>query len=246
MVPVMTEATTAPAAPRPRRRLWWLGRRLLVRSAKLALVLALVPTLLVPTYLVVRPVSTLMLADLVMLRGFDRRWVPLLEISPNLVRAVMTSEDRHFCAHAGVDWDELVAVLDQADGGGPTRGASTIPMQVVKNLFLWSGRSYARKALEIPLALYADLAWSKWRMLEIYLNVVEWGPGIYGAEAAAQRYFGKPASELDRGEAALMATALPSPLTRNPAQPTERHARLARSLSRRAWVDATCLLHDAR
>jgi monofunctional biosynthetic peptidoglycan transglycosylase len=180
-----------------------------------------------------------------MLRGYDRRWVPLYKVSPNLVRAVMTSEDRHFCRHAGVDWDELFTVLDQADEGGPVRGASTISMQVAKNLFLWSGRSYVRKAIEIPLALYADLVWSKWRMLEIYLNVVEWGPGIYGAEAAAQHYFGKPAAELDRREAALMATALPSPLARNSAQPTELHARLAWRLSGRTWADATCLLHDA-
>src|SRR6185295_15301036 len=102
---------------------------------------------------------------------------------------------------------------------GPNRGASTVSMQVVKNLFLWKSRSYVRKALEIPLALYADLVWSKRRTMEIYLNVVELGPGIFGAEAAAQAYFHRPAKELTAGQAALLVAALPNPVERNPAKP---------------------------
>jgi membrane peptidoglycan carboxypeptidase len=106
------------------------------------------------------------------------------------VNSIIMSEDGQFCSHWGVDWGALNAVLDRE--GGPSRGASTIAMQTVKNLFLWSSRSYIRKGLEIPLAYYADFILSKRRIMEIYLNIAEWGPGIFGAEAAAQHYFNKP------------------------------------------------------
>ena len=122
--------------------------------------------------------------------------VPLSEISPNLVQAVIASEDQRYCLHNGVDWGALRDVVDDEDG--PSRGASTLPMQTVKNLFLWHGRSYLRKALEVPLALYFDAVVPKKRILEIYLNIAEWGPGIYGAEAAAQYHFGVPAAKLSR------------------------------------------------
>lgn len=243
-----TQAMTGKQAATDRQAAGWRQRLFsvatLVRAAKIAFVLALIPVLLVPAYLVLRPVSTLMLADLAMLRGYDRRWVSFEEISPHLVQSVVMSEDGRFCEHGGVDWDALFAVLEQADEDGPSRGASTISMQTAKNLFLWNGRSYLRKAMEIPLALYADLVWPKRRMIEIYLNVAEWGPGLYGAEAAAQTYFGKPAAKLSRREAALMAAALPNPLARNPAKPTRRQANLARIVERRAAQSGayvTCL-----
>jgi monofunctional biosynthetic peptidoglycan transglycosylase len=118
--------------------------------------------------------------------------------------------------------------------GEKTRGASTIVMQTGKNLFLWPGRSYLRKALELPLALYIDLVLSKKRIMEIYLNIAEWGPGIYGIEAASQYRFGRPASALTRRQAALLAVTLPSPETRNPAKPTKGLSRLARIIERRA------------
>src|SRR5690606_8639913 len=121
-----------------------------------------------------------------------------------------------FCQHAGIDWTELRAVVEAADEDGPSRGASTIPMQTAKNLFLWNGRSYIRKALELPVALYLDLIWSKRKMMENYLNIAEWGEGVFGAEAASRHYFGKSAKNLTRREAALLATALPNPLVRNP------------------------------
>jgi len=178
-------------------------------------------------YTVLPPVSTLMLGRYLTGRSVERTFVGLEAISPYLPAAVMASEDARFCQHAGVDWGALREVVEDADDDGPRRGASTIPMQVAKNLFLWPSRSYIRKGLELPLALWLDLAWSKRRMMEIYLNVAEWGEGIFGAEAAARAYFRKSAKDLTRREAALLAKALPNPLRRNPARPSPGHRRLA-------------------
>ncbi len=225
-----SEAETPPPAARRRtRRGRILGRIALVMAAIVAL-----PLLLVPVHALVRPVSTLMLYDLVTLSGYTRTWAPLESISPHLIRSVVMSEDGRFCTHGGVDWDALGAVLEAASEDGPARGASTVTMQTVKNLYLWNSRSYVRKGLELPLALYADLVWSKRRTMEIYLNIAEWGPNLYGAEAAAQAYFGKSAKALSRREAALMTAALPNPIARNPAKPTQRQSRIARLVERRA------------
>jgi monofunctional biosynthetic peptidoglycan transglycosylase len=174
-----------------------------------------------------------MLGRWLTLQSVERDYVPLEEISPYLPLAVMTSEDSRFCQHSGVDWNALQEVIEEADEDGPSRGASTIPMQVAKNLFLWPSRSYLRKGLEIPVALYLDLIWSKRRMMQVYLNVAEWGEGVFGAEAAAQKYFHKPAKNLTRREAALLARALPNPLRRNPAKPTARLSALAGQLQAR-------------
>jgi monofunctional glycosyltransferase len=162
--------------------------------------------------------STLMIGRWLTFQPVERRWVPLTQISPNLIRAVIAAEDQRFCEHSGVDWVELNSVLEDEDG--PSRGASTLTMQTAKNVFLWPGRSYVRKALEIPLAMAIDLAWPKQRIIEVYLNVAEWGDGLYGAEAAAQRYFRKPAARLSPAEAARLAGALPNPILRNPERPT--------------------------
>jgi monofunctional biosynthetic peptidoglycan transglycosylase len=194
--------------------------------------------LLTLLYTVVPPVSTLMLGRWLTLRGVERTAVSLDEISPHLTRAVISSEDGRFCQHGGVDWDALRQVIEEADDDGPSRGASTIPMQVAKNLFLWPSRSYLRKGMEIPLALVIDLAWSKRRLLENYLNIVELGDGVFGAEAAARRYFGKRARDLSASEAALLAAALPNPLARNPGRPSARHRALARRLVTRMDVAA--------
>jgi monofunctional glycosyltransferase len=179
------------------------------------------------SYLFLPPISTLMLARLVTLRPVERTLVSLDEVSPHLPLAVMTSEDGRFCQHGGVDWEILRNVVEAADEDGPVRGASTIPMQVAKNLFLWPSRSYIRKGLELPVAIYIDLIWSKRRMMEVYLNVAEWGEGTFGAQAASQRYFRKSVGDLTRREAALLATALPNPFRRNPARPSARHRVLA-------------------
>ncbi|WP_409565066.1 monofunctional biosynthetic peptidoglycan transglycosylase [Methylobacterium sp. J-090] len=205
------QAATRPARGRSLRRL--VGLAMLVPALVLGflLVMALV-------YSAVTPPSTLMLGRWVALKPVDRQSVPLAAISPHLVQAVIASEDQRFCLHNGVDWGALRDVVD--DEEGPSRGASTISMQTVKNVFLWPGRSVLRKGLEIPLALATDALWGKRRMLEVYLNVAEWGEGVFGAEAAAQRWFGKPARDLTRGEAALLAAVLPNPILRNPALPS--------------------------
>lgn len=162
--------------------------------------------------------STLMLGRWLTLQPVERQWVPLAEISPALIRAVIAAEDQRFCSHTGIDWVELNAVLDDEDG--PSRGASTLTMQTAKNVFLWPGRSYLRKGLELPLAMAMDFAWPKQRVIEVYLNVAEWGEGLFGAEAAAQRYFKKSAAGLTRIEATRLAAALPNPLLRNPGKPS--------------------------
>jgi monofunctional biosynthetic peptidoglycan transglycosylase len=198
------------------RYLLFLGLALLVALAGLILLWRVVP-----------PVSTLMLARWVTFRGVERTYVPLARISPRLVAAVVISEDALFCRHHGVDWGALNEVINEADEDGPSRGASTITMQTAKNLFLWPQRSTIRKGLEIPLALVLDRAWGKKRVLEVYLNIAEWGPGLFGAEAAARHYFHKSAADLTQREASLLATALPNPILRDASRPKRRQAVLA-------------------
>ena len=194
------------------------------------------PYVLIVLYAIdfIRPVSTLMLRDLVLLRGYDRQWVEFEDISPNLVQSVMMSEDGQYCRHAGVDWGQMRAVVNEALAGEQTRGASTIPMQTAKNLFLWNGRSFLRKAMELPLAVAADFVWSKRRLMEIYLNIAEWGPGIYGIEAAAQHHFNVPAAKLSRRQASLLAVSLPNPIDRNAGKPGRGLRSLAGVIERRA------------
>jgi monofunctional glycosyltransferase len=193
--------------------------------------LALAPILLlfclVALYRFAPPISTLMLARIVTHRPVDRQWVPLERISPLLQTAVIMSEDGQFCRHHGVDWAALAEVVGDISRGGPVRGASTLSMQTAKNLFLWPTRSYLRKGLEIPLALLVDFAWGKHRMLEIYLNIAEWGDGTFGAEAAARRYFKVDAADLTPHQAALLAAALPDPHDRNAARPSRMLSQIA-------------------
>ncbi len=207
------------------------GLTRLIRFALTGVVaLAALWLVLVTVHLVVAPRSTLMIARTIVGEPVDRRWAALDEISPVLARAVIASEDQLFCRHWGVDFGALGEVL--ADEGGPSRGASTITMQVVKNLYLWPGRSYLRKGLEIPMALLVDLIWSKPRIMEVYLNVAEWGDGVFGAEAAARRYFGKAARELSGFEAARLAAALPNPRLANPRAPNGASRRIANRMER--------------
>jgi monofunctional glycosyltransferase len=222
---VKSATAATPAAPTALRR--WL--RL---CAAVVVVLVLVPLLLVPLYLIVPPISTLMIYTRIVAGPIERDWVSFDDIAKPLVISVMTAEDARFCEHGGVDWGAIGEVIDDPDG--PSRGASTIAMQTVRNLFLWTSRSYVRKGFEIPLALYADLVWGKRRTIEIYLNIAEWGPGIFGIEAAAQRYFGRAARDLSQRQAALLAVALPNPAARNPAKPSGGMASRARVIERRA------------
>jgi len=169
--------------------------------------------------------------------GIDHRPVPLARVSPALLRAVIAAEDAHFFAHWGVDVDALRkarAWNERHAAQGRVRGASTITMQCARNVFLWQGRTYVRKALEIWFTGLLELFWSKRRILEVYLNVIEWGPGVYGVQAASEHYFNVPASRLDARQAALLAAVLPSPLERNPADPTPSVDRRATMIARRA------------
>ncbi|MFN3869230.1 MAG: monofunctional biosynthetic peptidoglycan transglycosylase, partial [Hyphomicrobiaceae bacterium] len=159
-------------------------------------------------------------------------FVPIARISPNLVHAVVASEDSRFCRHWGIDPEEVAAAIERARDGVP-RGASTITMQVAKNLFLWPSKSYVRKALEVPLTLAIEAMWSKRRIIEVYLNIAEWGPGVFGAEAAAQHHFRKAASALSRREAALLAVSLPNPIQRSAGKPGAGLSRLARIIEAR-------------
>lgn len=193
----------------------------------LVVFILVLPPVLTLIYSIVPPVSTLMLGRYAQLLWVDRQWVPLEEISPHLIRSVVTSEDSKFCEIGGVDWDALGKQIEVLQEGERPRGASTLTMQTAKNLFLWNDRSFVRKGLEIPLAVMLDAMLTKHRVLEIYLNIAEWGEGIFGAEAAAQAWFGKSAKDLSRVEAARLATSLPNPFLRNPAKPSRGHRKLA-------------------
>lgn len=213
--------------------------KLLRAAFGIGLALAFGVVALIFVYLFLTPVSTPMLARWILRDPVERQYVPLGRISPNLRSAVIASEDALFCRHGGVDWGALREVIDAADADGPARGASTIAMQTAKNLFLWPSRSFIRKAIEIPLALVIDFVWPKRRVLEVYLNIAEWGEGVFGAEAAARRYFHKGADSLDPREAALLAAALPNPRRRDPARPTRRHAALASNIMARVRTTET-------
>jgi monofunctional biosynthetic peptidoglycan transglycosylase len=220
-----------------------------LRAAVIALVaLMALPYLLAPLYNFGHPVSTVMLWRWITLQRVERDWVPLARVAPVLARSVIVAEDGRFCGHAGVDLQELQEVLAEAEELGDLedlRGGSTITQQVAKNLFLWQGRSYVRKALEFPLALWIDLVMPKRRILEIYLNVAEWGPdGTFGIEAGSRRAFGKPARSLSPREAALLAAMLPNPVRRDAKKPgrgLQRLAGLYVSRARRAGGADDCL-----
>lgn len=198
------------------------------------LVLLLLPTVLLAVYrLVPPPVTPLMMLRLIEGEGLEKDWMALDAIAPALPRAVIAAEDNRFCEHAGIDWGALGPELRRAVSGERARGASTISMQTVKNVLLWPGRDVVRKLLEALLTPQLELFWGKRRIMEVYLNVAEMGPGLYGAEAAARRFFGKPASRLTGREAALIAAVLPNPRRWSPAKPTRYIAQRARTIERR-------------
>lgn len=224
------------------RRTFWPS----LRAASWALVVGAV-TLGIPVLAVLLalrfvnpPTSMLMLTTRLSGEPVIQSWVPLERISPHLQRAVIMSKDGQFCRHHGVDLSELKRAIDRVESSGEMDGpgASTITMQVAKNLFLWPGRSAIRKGLEIPLAVAIDRVWPKRRVLEFYLNIAEWDPGIFGAEAAARYHFRKSASRLTEGEAALLAVTLPDPIGRSPARPGPGLIRLARVIDARVRESA--------
>ncbi|MEJ0078989.1 MAG: monofunctional biosynthetic peptidoglycan transglycosylase [Alphaproteobacteria bacterium] len=217
--------------------------RVLRAAVILVLIVLLLPYVLAPLYRIVDPVSALTLWRRSTGHRVERIWVPLGAIAPALPRAVMAAEDARFCVHHGIDFGELRAAIEDADDISEMRGGSTIAQQTAKNLFLWPGRSVVRKALEFPLALWLDLVLGKRRLMEIYLNIAEWGPnGEFGAEAAARHAFGKPARDLSAREAALLAAILPNPVARSAARPSPGVRRLAGIYEGRAGrITAECL-----
>jgi monofunctional biosynthetic peptidoglycan transglycosylase len=230
------DAPTAPEfVPAPQRRDW---RDLFRRAANVAFLVFggwfLAVLLLIAAYRFVNPpFSTLMALQWISGTPIHKEWVPLERISPNLTQAVIVAEDGRFCDHWGVDFIEAAHAIRRATDGYP-RGASTITMQVAKNLFLLPTKSYLRKMLEIPLTFIIELAWPKWRILEIYLNIVEWGPGVFGAEAASRSHFGRPAMTLTSRQAAQLAVALPNPIIRDAGSPGPRTSHRASIIQARA------------
>ncbi len=179
------------------------------------------------------PVTPLMVLRLFEGEGLDRDWKPRSAIAPDLFRAVIAAEDARFCDHFGFDPVELKKAFRDWQRGRRTRGASTITMQTAKNLFLWPGRSFARKVAEAYLTPWLEIGWSKTRVLELYVNIAEWGPGIYGVGAAARAYFDKSPDALTKNEAALLAAVLPNPRVWSPAKPSAYIRERARTIRAR-------------
>ena len=185
----------------------WLGHALKVLIA----ILILVHVYALALKWVPVPGTILMTQRTIAGEDFRRAIVPLEDISPNLVTAVIAAEDSRFCEHDGIDFQAVQKAIDERQAGGRLRGASTITQQTAKNVFFWNGGGFVRKAGEAWFALGIDTVWGKRRVMEQYLNTIEWGDGIFGAEAAARVRFGKPASDLTQYEAALLASVLPNP-----------------------------------
>ena len=210
-------------------------RRIAVGVATVVIVFLAAPYVIAPFYRFVDPVSMPMLWRWAIGARVERVWVPLDRISPALPLAVIGAEDGTFCHNRGIDLGAMREALEQYDDTGRERGASTITQQVAKNLFFWQGRSIIRKALEIPLAVWLNMALPKRRVLEIYLNIAQWGPnGEFGAEAGARYAFGKSARNLNAREAAELASILPSPALRSARNPSPLVRRLAGVYEHRA------------
>jgi len=165
------------------------------------------------------PMTILMAQQVIGGRGLDYRWRGLNDISPNLVYAAIAAEDARFCSHSGFDMEAIQKALQRNQEGGRVRGGSTISQQTAKNVFLWPSRDWIRKGLEAGYTVLIETVWSKRRVMEVYLNVAEWAPGVYGAEAAARHWFGKSARDLTPREAARLAAILPSPRRYDAARP---------------------------
>jgi monofunctional biosynthetic peptidoglycan transglycosylase len=213
--------------------------RSLVRALRLAVGLVvlvlLAPYALTVLYRFIDPVSTLMIKRRLTGAPVDHSFAALDRIAPVLPLTVLSSEDARFCIHHGVDWKELQDAIDDADDLREARGGSTITQQTVKNLFLWPGRSFVRKALELPLALWMDLVLPKRRVMELYLNVAEWGPtGQFGIESGSKFAFNQSARDLTASEAGLMAAILPNPVRRSAKRPSAGVRRLGATYRARA------------
>ena len=193
-----------PVAPEPRKK----GRPILIAL----LLLALLPLCGVLVHVVIPPPMTVLMAQQAVAgHGLDYRWRGLDDISPRLVEAAIAAEDSRFCAHSGFDMEAIEKALEANQRGRKVRGGSTISQQTAKNVFLWPSRDWVRKGLEAGYTVLIETVWPKRRIMEVYLNVAEWAPGVYGAEAAARHWFDKSARDLTPSEAARLAAILPSP-----------------------------------
>ena len=165
------------------------------------------------------PFTLLMLREFFAGNGMDYRWRALDDISPNLVASAIAAEDARFCSHSGFDLEAIQTAMKDNERGQRIRGGSTISQQTAKNVFLWPGRDWIRKGLEAGYTVLIEAVWGKRRIMEVYLNVAEMGPGVFGAEAAARYWFGKSASDLSPRQAARLAAILPSPRRYDPETP---------------------------
>jgi monofunctional biosynthetic peptidoglycan transglycosylase len=227
-------------APRRKRSLW---RRILFWTAALIVCFYAVCGVALVSLRWIDPPTTMVQIQRRVEAAIHRRpyrkrytFVPLSRISKDLQHAVIASEDERFFEHHGIDWKELRKVLDRdLDRGKLGRGASTITQQLVKNLFLTTSRSLLRKGVEFTISPAADFILGKQRVMELYLNVIEWGPGIYGAEAAAQAYYNIPAARLGREESARLAAIIPLPLKRKPARMDQLSADILEKMRNMGW-----------
>ncbi|NBB50625.1 monofunctional biosynthetic peptidoglycan transglycosylase [Rhizobium sp. CRIBSB] len=202
--------TGASRPVRKRSRILWIGLLILISlPVGGVLIHALVPP----------PMTLLMAEQAAKGAGLDYRWRSLDDISPRLVEAAIAAEDANFCRHDGFDMKAIEKALENNARGRKVRGGSTISQQTAKNVFLWPGRGWVRKGLEAGYTLMIETVWSKRRIMEVYLNVAEWAPGVYGAEAAARHWYGKSAEDLTAREAARLAAILPSPRRYKAASP---------------------------
>lgn len=209
-----------------RARRWARGLRRWLFRGVLAAVMLLLLWIVLYAFVPV-PTTVYMLQERARLGDVERDWVPMEDIAPALARSVVAAEDANFCLHWGFD---MTAIRD-AIAEGAARGGSTISQQTVKNAFLWHGRSWLRKALEAAITPVMELIWPKRRVLEVYLNVAEFAPGVFGAEAAAQHHFGVSAADLSARQASLLAAVLPNPQERNASAPSDFVNRRARSIA---------------
>ncbi len=182
------------------------------------------------------PITWLQARDAINGQHVEREWVPLTAMTKSLPRAVIGAEDANFCRHSGFDLDAIQAAATANSNGKKLRGGSTISQQTAKNAFLWPERSYVRKALEAWFTLLIEVVWGKPRIMEVYLNIVEMGPGIYGMEAAAEHYFGTSADKLSARQAARLAAILPQPIKRSAVKPSKSVKRYARRIEKRVKV----------
>ena len=180
------------------------------------------------------PMTSLMLRDQIAGHSVRQSWRPLSRIDPDMPRAVITAEDAHFCTHNGFDMAAITSAFEKNMDGKKLRGGSTVSQQTAKNAFLWSGRSWLRKGLEVYFTALIEAIWGKRRIMEVYLNVVETGINVFGVEAGAQHYYGHSAAKLSRREAARIAAILPQPIKRDARNPRGYTRRYSRNIER--WI----------